>query len=372
MQKYFLTLLVSLIAFISYANIAFDSANDSAYEDGWQESDNGGYGFGSWIMNDWAQVQENYFSIGSSTNNGGWFSTNNIDTVNKSFQLMNLTQTNAYIEIFRYLDSSLQAGQRFSFDMDINWRAGYSGIRLRDVGEVPIFRLEVGDFGEGDATYVSTYFSTNQSDIQIHSEYSDDTQYMVNLDQLTPTSGTWSVTRTGGVTDIDSGAYTGKVDSIQLYSSQTLSNINNNIYFNNFAASFIPEFDHYNTWLNSYSVNNNDTSLSADPDNDGMNNQLEFAYGGNPSSSDSELYLPQSSTTSNSFIYIYKKLDTAYAEAYGITYNLEVTENIEFPNWSTNNIITQTSDRFGNYVNVTNTIPVNTDTKFLKHTVISE
>ena len=103
-----------------------------------------------------------------------------------------------------------------------------------------------------------------------------------------------------------------------------------------------------------------------------MNNQLEFAYGGNPSLSDSELYLPQSSTTSNSFIYIYKKLDTAYAEAYGITYNLEVTENIEFPDWSTNNIITQTSDRIGSYVNVTNTIPVNTDTKFLKHTVINE
>ena len=196
MQKNFLTLSVSLIAFISYANIAFDSANDSAYEDGWQESDNGGYGFGSWIMNDWAQVQENYFSIGSSTNNGGWFSTNNIDTVNKSFQLMNLNQTNAYIETFRYLDDPLQAGQRFSFDMILTGELILRNT-LKRRRWIPIFRLEVGDFGEGDATYVSTYFSTNQSDIQIHSEYSDDTQYMVNLDQLTPTSGTWTVTRTG-------------------------------------------------------------------------------------------------------------------------------------------------------------------------------
>ena len=71
-------------------------------------------------------------------------------------------------------------------------------------------------------------------------------------------------------------------------------------------------------------------------------------------------------------LYIYKKLDTAYAETYGITYNLEATENIEFPNWSTNNIISETSDRFGSYVNVTNTIPTVTDTKFLKHTVINE
>ena len=61
-----------------------------------------------------------------------------------------------------------------------------------------------------------------------------------------------------------------------------------------------------------------------------MNNQLEFAQGGNPSLSDSELYLPQSSTTSNSFIYIYKKLDTAYAEAYGITYNLKQLKILNF------------------------------------------
>ena len=372
MYKNFLTFLLSLIVTISFANIAFDSADDSVYEDGWQDSDNGGYGFGSWIMNDWAEGQENYFAIGSSTNNGGWFSTNNIDTVNKSFRVMNATQTNGYIETFRYLDSPLQAGQRFSFDMDVNWRAGYSGIRLRDTGETPMFRLEIGDFGEGDATYVSTYFSTNQSDIQIHSEYSDDTQYVVNLDQLTPTSGIWTVTRTGGILDIDSGSYTGKVESMQIYSSQTLSNINNNIYFNNFSASFIPEFDHYIAWVESYNINGNNTLKSADPDNDGMNNQLEFAYGGNPSISDSELYSPQSSTTSNSFIYIYKKLDSAYAEAYGVSYDLEVAENLEFPNWSTNNIITETSEKMGSYVNVTNTVPLDVDLKYLKHTVTTD
>ena len=59
----------------------YDDASDIVYSDGWDNMDNGGSGFGAWIMNSWSDVQSNYFGITSSTDNNGISSTNETPVV---------------------------------------------------------------------------------------------------------------------------------------------------------------------------------------------------------------------------------------------------------------------------------------------------
>ena len=84
------------------ALIAYDDASDIVYSDGWDNMDNGGNGFGAWVMNSWSDVQSNYFGISSSTENDGISSTNNIDTDNVAFKIMNSTEL---MDILKYFDT---------------------------------------------------------------------------------------------------------------------------------------------------------------------------------------------------------------------------------------------------------------------------
>ena len=54
----------------------------------------------------------------------------------------------------------------------------------------------------------------------------------MTLNQLSPSNGNWNVIRTGGIADYDSGTYTGKVASLQLYSSLVSSNLYSDTFFN--------------------------------------------------------------------------------------------------------------------------------------------
>ena len=105
MKKLPFILSVLLSCLSVQALIAYDDASDIVYSDGWDNMDNGGNGFGAWVMNNWSNVQSNYFGISSSTDNDGISSTNNIDTDNVAFKIMN-PATNGYIEIFRYTEKN--------------------------------------------------------------------------------------------------------------------------------------------------------------------------------------------------------------------------------------------------------------------------
>ena len=364
---YILSVLLSCLSV--QALIAYDDASDIVYSDGWDNMDNGGNGFGAWVMNSWSNVQSNYFGISSSTDNDGTLSTNNIDTDSVAFKIMNSTETNGYIEIFRYLNNPLKPGEKFSFKMDVNWRDGYSGIRLRDLGEITIFRLEVGDWldGGGDATWVA---DTNEENRKINSEYSNDTQYLVTLNQLSPSNGNWNVIRTGGITDYDSGTYTGKVASLQLYSSLVSSNLYSDIFFNNFSVDFIPDFDHYGNWISSYDLSGTNSLKSSDPDADGLNNETEFAYGSDPLIPDNDSFAPSYFIQNNNFVYIYRRWREAYAEEYEITYDLQITDNLIYPDWTVTNITISNSIDFDNMYTVTNSIPIDSNHKYIRHRLL--
>ncbi|VGO15021.1 hypothetical protein PDESU_03601 [Pontiella desulfatans] len=335
------------------AGSAHDDASDPAYADGWQNYDNGGYGFGAWVMGYWATNGVDRIGIGSATNNGGWYATNNIDTSARSFRIMNADGTSGYIEVLRYLNTDLEAGQNFSFDFDVNWRNGWKGLRVRGEDDsTPIFLIEVGG---DDGTFVD---NVDGGRTNIGSAHSDDTQYHVVLEQTSAAGGTWTATRTGGITDSDTGTYAGKMSSIQLFSDGVSSDQWSDIYFNNFDVSYTPGFDHYAAWTNQYNLSGADAAMDADPDGDTMKNLLEFSVGRNPTYDEGGYRAPEFlGNSTQGLVYVYTRYNDEVAAAYGLDYSLVLADNLTAA-WETNGFVELPPVHlWGDLVTVTNYVP---------------
>lgn len=228
-----------VLGHIATAQIAADDDNASraVYNDGIQNFDNGsttgaGTGFGGWVFGTNAAGN---FDIASGTSNGG---TGTIDVSGESFRLSDTGATGNFIDVIRFFDGGdLGVGQTFSFQMDVNFRDGFKGFRLRDTDDATnIFQFEVGNVGSGD-DYTVTNAATNNG--SIGNAYSDDTTFTLVFTQSALTSGEWFITREGGVSDFDSGTYSGQISSFQLYTVSAGSDSNNAILYNNFSV--VPE-----------------------------------------------------------------------------------------------------------------------------------
>lgn len=102
------------------ANMAFDSAADPAYSNGWMNGSNGGYGFGPWIL---TGVGTNYeFVIQSSTVNGDGDSNGDgdIDTGGYSWGLA-VGDASIAFAIRPFTGGDLSPGQTFSVDFDFGY-----------------------------------------------------------------------------------------------------------------------------------------------------------------------------------------------------------------------------------------------------------
>ena len=349
--------LTILLAGSVVAGTAHDDAADAAYNDGWQNGDNGGSGFQDWVLGDWATNGVDRVGIGSSTSNEG---ADSIDTGGKAFYIQNVDGINEnYISVYRYLNDDLDAGQTFSFDMDVNWRDGYKGIRLRNEDDnTAIFLIEVG----GDASWVDNVVGGRTN---IGSDYSDNTQYHVALEQTSTTGGTWSVTRSGGFIDFDAGSYTGTVSSIQLFSGGTLiTNDQNRIFYNNFDVSYTPGYDYYGAWTNQYNLSVADAAYDADPDNDNMVNLEEFSVGRDPTNDEGGFRAPEfHGNSSNGLVYVYTRYNEETAAAMNLDYSLVLTDDLTSPSWETNGFVELPPVHlFEDLVTVTNYVPT-TDAK---------
>lgn len=221
------------------AQIAVDDDNASrpVYDDGIQNFDNGsttggGTGFGGWVF---SGTTPGNFDIASGTSNGG---AGTIDVSSESFRLWDTDASGDFVDVFRSFDGGdLGVGQTFSFQMDVNFRDGFKGVRLRDTDDsTSIFRFEVGNPGSGDDYFVYDAATNNGS---IGNTYSDDTTFTLVFTQTALTNGEWFITREGGVNDFDSGTYSGRISSFQLFTTQAGNNVNNAILYNNF--SIVPE-----------------------------------------------------------------------------------------------------------------------------------
>ena len=140
----------------------------------------------------------------------------------------------AYANAVRYLDpNGLSAGQSFSFQMAVNFRNGVKGVNLYDTAGVKVFNFNIG----GDDYVVNDALSGNGS---IGNAYSSNTLLNFRFDQTSESGGNWTVERSGGVTDLDSGTYSGALRRFAFYAGGSGSNGNNDaLFFNN--LSVVPE-----------------------------------------------------------------------------------------------------------------------------------
>ena len=227
------------------ANLDVDDASASAYAGGWDSSFSAwsldgtvgqGGGFGGWNLS--ANPNANLRIESVSSLGGGTL----LDTAGKSFRLSGgfyspNNDTNfvgAYANAVRYLDpNGLSAGQSFSFQMAVNWRNGAKGVNLYDTANVKVFNFNIG----GDDYVVNDALSGNGS---IGNAYSSNTLLDFRFDQTSLSGGTWTVTRSGGVTDLDSGTYSGALRRFAFYAGGSNTNGNNDaLFFNN--LSVVPE-----------------------------------------------------------------------------------------------------------------------------------
>lgn len=226
------TLLVVIPSFA--ASLASDNASDSVYNDGWTTGDNGGSGFGAWNL---------VFSTAGGGGAGAYIGdststvTGNINSGGESFGLYgegNETLNPGLDEAaaYRSFVGDLSVGQTFSIDLAVNFRNGFKGIDIRNSSDTVIFNFNVG----GDDYTIGGGATPSGS---IGNSYDANTVFNLSLTQTTGTGGTWSLVRSGGVSDTDSGTYSGVASNVKLYVGNTDVGGPNNLMFNNMAI--IPE-----------------------------------------------------------------------------------------------------------------------------------
>jgi hypothetical protein len=220
------------------AQVALDDDDGSRaiYSDGISNFENGsttgaGTGFGGWVFG--GNVAGSDFVIDSGVYNGG---SAGIGT--QAFVLRDSSGDGLYTDVFRFLDGGdLGVGQTFSVDLDVNFRAGFKGLRVRDTDDsTSIFRFEVGNPGSGDDYIVYDSLTGNGS---IGNAYSNDSIFSISLTQTSLTGGDWEITRSGGISDFDTGTYSGQVSSFQFYTDGAGSTAEQALIFNNLAV--VPE-----------------------------------------------------------------------------------------------------------------------------------
>jgi hypothetical protein len=225
-----------LAAATSHAAVVngIDQASDPAYDGGWNNGTDGGTAstFGAWLLTSEGANSGRF--IGSSITVGSPGA--DINSAGESFGMFG--HTGQASEAFRdFNGNALAVGQTFSFDMAVNFRNGQKGVDIRNSSDVAIFNFNIGNLGGGDAYTVQFAATGNGS---IGNTYSANTAFHLSFTQTSLTGGTWSITRSGGVTDLDSGTYSGVIENFKFYNDSTDGSASaNNLFFNNLTV--VPE-----------------------------------------------------------------------------------------------------------------------------------
>jgi len=99
------------------ASFALDTADDPAYDNGWTNGSNGGYGFGAWNLS----ASGGGFFIGSSANNAGGSA--GIDTGGESWGLWS-GSTGDVNAIRAFSNGTMSVGEAFLINLDNGWVYG--------------------------------------------------------------------------------------------------------------------------------------------------------------------------------------------------------------------------------------------------------
>ena len=224
-----LVLILSL-NFSHAANLGTDNASAPAYVAGWSNGTDGGItglgAFGQWFLNTNLPAA---YTISSAAGIGSANSAA-IDSAGVSFRIL---QTNGEASAFRFLDpAGLGVGQTFSIQLAVNFRSGYKGLDLRGVGtnDPTIFNFNIG----GDDYAVNGAASGNGS---VGSTYSANSVFTLSFTQTSSAGGTWTIARSGGLSSLTNGTYTGVARSIKLYNSSPGPEPEHALFVNNLAIT---------------------------------------------------------------------------------------------------------------------------------------
>ena len=179
--------------------------------------------FGGWWFEgngDWAIGTASQSTLG-----GG---STALDTGGKSLLLKGANipaGAGGFTKASRYIDpNGLAAGQYFSFDLAVNFRNGYKGVDVFAVvgtDSVKVFNFNVGG---DDYTINGT---------TIGNSYSSDSIFNIRFDQTSADGGSWTLTRSGGVSDIETGTYAGVIRNFSFYIGGTEASNENVLIVNN-------------------------------------------------------------------------------------------------------------------------------------------
>ena len=126
----------------------------------------------------------------------------------------------------------------------------------------------------------------------------------------------------------------------------------------------------YTQGMAPYALWSHQHGLSADDDDgDGVDNLLEFAFGGNPTNPSENGYLPRFGTSENGLRYVYPRRKDS-----GLAYELETTTNLISGTWTHAGVVELPMvGTFGDHFDaVTNEVPISGDAAYIRLTIESE
>ncbi len=220
----------------SAAVIGTDHAGAAAYDDGFDNGDDGSI-TGDAAFGAWGETQNGGAGkfIGDSTNLASGAGAD-INMAGESFALFSFGDDGSFVNMARSFGSALSVGQTFSLDLAVNFRGGLKGFHLTDADANKLFSFTIGNLGGGDDYTVENAATGNGS---IGDAYDANTAFSIMITQTSAGGGTWSITRSGGINDFDSGTYAGVAERFELFHFNGPGGSEQDLYVNN--LSIVPE-----------------------------------------------------------------------------------------------------------------------------------
>ncbi len=132
-------------------------------------------------------------------------------------------------------NAPLSVGQTLSVDIAVNWRNGYKGFAARNADDAEIFTLNVvaDDYIVFNAETGNGSIANGAFD----NAYSINTVFRITMTQTSTGGGTWIITRSGGVSDVDTGTYSGVISNFKLFVGNTVAGSENDLFANNVSVT---------------------------------------------------------------------------------------------------------------------------------------
>ena len=209
-----------------------DDASDDTYDSSWDNSDNGGFGFGDWGLQDDGDNSGHFIGDSRSlapNDNGG-----DINTAGEAFGMFG--HSNQLSQAFRDLPRALEEGDVLTFDVSVNFRNGNKGFNLRDSNGDFIANFNVGD-NNNDGTETYTLFGNDL----FNNNYDEETVFSFTFERDENNDLAWQVDRSGGLGGTALGTNTsidaGNIAQIEFYVDDTSNDDESNLFFNSLQVT---------------------------------------------------------------------------------------------------------------------------------------